>query len=68
MNATLDMSYIRPATVAAMIRDMMDYPVENVRSIQKLLDYLENEVGEEFATEYLTDADVTPEMIERIYA
>lgn len=65
---TLDLGYIRPATIAAMIRDMCDYPTENVTAIQKLLDYLESEVGGEFATEYLTDAEVTPEMIERIYA
>ena len=63
MITTLNMDYIRPATIAAMIRDLLDYPLENATKIRELTQLLVNVVGLEFAKEYLEDADVTQELM-----
>lgn len=57
---TLDTSHLRPATMAAMIADLMDEPLLNIIVCRSLLTQIETSVGEEMAIEFLNDAGVTP--------
>lgn len=57
---TLDTRHLRPATMAAMIADLMDAPLLNIIVCRSLLTQIENSVGEEMSIEFLNDAGVTP--------
>lgn len=56
----LNSEHLRPATIAAMIADLLDSPVENATVIKSLITQLENSVGEEMSIEFLAEAGITP--------
>lgn len=60
MNITLNTTHLRPATMAAMIADLMDSPVYNSYAIKTLLKQLETSVGEEGTAEFLSDVGLVP--------
>lgn len=56
----LDSEHLRPATLAAMIADLLDSPLENSTVIKSLITQLENSVGEEMSIDFLAAAGITP--------
>lgn len=60
MNITLSTIHLRPATMAAMIADLLDSPVVNAATIKALIQQLEISVGEEDSIEFLAEVGVTP--------
>lgn len=63
---TLDTTHLRPATMAAMIADLIEAPLVNIIVCRSLLTQIENSVGEEDAIEFLNDAGVTPDQLASI--
>lgn len=63
MNVTLSTNHLRPATMAAMLADLLDAPLANKAACMKLLAQLEACVGVEMSIEWLTWAGVTPEQL-----
>lgn len=64
MRITLDTAELRPATIAAMIADLLDNPtLINVPAVKRLMAQLENTVGDEESIEWLVEVGVTPEQI-----
>lgn len=64
MNIKLDTSELRPATIAAIIADLMDMPSPfNMPVIKALIEQLEASIGEDEATKEIIDAGVTPEQL-----
>lgn len=57
---TLNVTHLRPATMATMIADLLDSPVANAHAIKVLLLQLEASVGEEMSVEFLADAGIVP--------
>lgn len=66
MTIQLDTKTLRPATMAAIIADMLDDAQFDAATISKLVTAIEISVGDEIAIEFLAAAGVTPEMLEGV--
>lgn len=60
---TLDSTHLRPATMAAMIADLMDAPQANLLVIRSLMTQMAISVGDEMTIDFLIDAGITPEKL-----
>lgn len=61
-------SQFRPSTLAAMIVDLLDNPVDNAEMVEVFMTQLENSVGDEMAIDFLVDAGATSEALEMVRA
>lgn len=68
MYITLSTRQLRPATMAAMIADLLDNPSDNRLALKGLVKQLKADVGDEMAIDLIIDAGVPPDAFEGVYA